>query len=198
MLPHFDQVCARFEDDPGTTLTRRGVRYRRPHDKSQGLPGTPQVFSEGADVKIRFGPFVHDLDTRQLTRDGRAIHLSPKAFELLTTLAEERPKVLSKAVLQERLWPGTFVAEANLSRWATAPARRGSSGPRTGSATHSVGTPPRCRTRSNRDRSGPRAGSSGIGGAFRCPWENTSSDAIPTLRSGSTRRRCPGVTRGSS
>jgi DNA-binding winged helix-turn-helix (wHTH) protein len=66
-------------------------------------------------VKIRFGPFTHDLDTRQLTREGREIHLSPKAFELLTTLAVERPKVLSKAILQERLWPGTFVAEANLS-----------------------------------------------------------------------------------
>ena len=66
-------------------------------------------------MKIRFGPFTHDLDTRQLTRDGRAIHVSPKAFELLTTLAVERPKVLSKATLQERLWPGTFVAEANLS-----------------------------------------------------------------------------------
>jgi DNA-binding winged helix-turn-helix (wHTH) protein len=82
---------------------------------SSGLPTTPQVLSTGAGVKIRFGPFVHDLDTRQLTSDGRAIHVSPKAFELLTTLAVERPKVLSKATLQERLWPGTFVAEANLS-----------------------------------------------------------------------------------
>jgi hypothetical protein len=30
-------------------------------------------------------------------------------------LALDRPKVLSKAVLQDGLWPGTFVAEANLS-----------------------------------------------------------------------------------
>src|SRR5262245_3213547 len=30
-------------------------------------------------------------------------------------LVAERPKVLAKAVLQERLWPGTFVAEANLA-----------------------------------------------------------------------------------
>ena len=66
-------------------------------------------------MTIRFGPFTLDLDTRQLTRAGRAIHLAPKAFELLTALADERPHVLSKAVLQERLWPGTFVAEANLS-----------------------------------------------------------------------------------
>jgi DNA-binding winged helix-turn-helix (wHTH) protein len=66
-------------------------------------------------VTIGFGPFCLDLDTRQLTRANVAIHLSPKAFELLTLLAQDRPKVLSKAALQERLWPATYVAEANLS-----------------------------------------------------------------------------------
>lgn len=66
-------------------------------------------------VKIHFSPFILDSDTRQLTRDNRAIHLTPKAFELLEMLASARPKVLSKAVLQERLWPETYVAEANLS-----------------------------------------------------------------------------------
>jgi DNA-binding winged helix-turn-helix (wHTH) protein len=64
---------------------------------------------------MRFGPFTLDLDTRQLTRAGREIHLEPKAFELLSALVLDRPKALSKADLQERLWPGTFVAEANLS-----------------------------------------------------------------------------------
>jgi DNA-binding winged helix-turn-helix (wHTH) protein len=66
-------------------------------------------------VTICFGPFALDRETRQLTRDGRDVHLTPKAFELLTALVLERPKVLSKAALQETLWPGTFVAEANLS-----------------------------------------------------------------------------------
>jgi DNA-binding winged helix-turn-helix (wHTH) protein len=66
-------------------------------------------------VTIRFGPFDLNLDTRQLTRDGGEIHLSPKAFELLLMLIADRPKVLSKTVLQGRLWPETFVAEANLS-----------------------------------------------------------------------------------
>jgi DNA-binding winged helix-turn-helix (wHTH) protein len=66
-------------------------------------------------VKIRFGPFTLDLDTRQLTQGRREVHLSPKAFELLVALVQDRPKVLSKAALQQRLWPETFVAEANLS-----------------------------------------------------------------------------------
>jgi DNA-binding winged helix-turn-helix (wHTH) protein len=68
-----------------------------------------------ADVTIQFGPFTLDFDTRQLTKGGREVHLAPKAFDLLVTLVLERPKVLSKSVLQQRLWPDTFVAEANLS-----------------------------------------------------------------------------------
>jgi DNA-binding winged helix-turn-helix (wHTH) protein len=70
---------------------------------------------QAAVVKIRFGPFTLDLDTRQLTQGSCEIHLAPKAFELLVALVLERPKVLSKSVLQQRLWPETFVAEANLS-----------------------------------------------------------------------------------
>ena len=66
-------------------------------------------------MQIRFGPFTLDFDTRLLTRDKSEVHLAPKAFELLAALALERPKVLSKATLQQRLWPDTFVAEANLS-----------------------------------------------------------------------------------
>jgi DNA-binding winged helix-turn-helix (wHTH) protein len=66
-------------------------------------------------VSIRFGPFTLDIGSRQLTRAGSVIHLEPKAFELLSALLEARPQALSKADLQERLWPGTFVAEANLS-----------------------------------------------------------------------------------
>ena len=66
-------------------------------------------------MRISFGAFTLDLQSRQLTSAGREIHLEPKAFELLSALVLERPKALSKADLQERLWPNTFVAEANLS-----------------------------------------------------------------------------------
>jgi len=66
-------------------------------------------------VKIRFDRFVLDGDTRQLLRDGQEVRLTPKAFDLLVILASDRPNVVSKQVLQQRLWPDTFVAEANLS-----------------------------------------------------------------------------------
>ncbi len=56
-----------------------------------------------------------DYDTRQLLLDGEEIHLSPKAFELLAVLIDNRPRALSKAELLERLWPSTFVEETNLA-----------------------------------------------------------------------------------
>jgi DNA-binding winged helix-turn-helix (wHTH) protein len=66
-------------------------------------------------LTTRFGALTLDEDSRQLLREGRAVRLSLKAFELLVALLDARPRALSKAELQERLWPDTFVAEANLS-----------------------------------------------------------------------------------
>lgn len=65
-------------------------------------------------MRTSFGDFILDSNTHQLTKDGREIHLSLKAFELLSTLVRARPKVLSKAELQRRLWPDTFVVAGNL------------------------------------------------------------------------------------
>ena len=65
--------------------------------------------------QIPFGPFILDDATRELRRDGESIHLTPKAFDLLSTLVEQRPRAVAKSVLYERLWPNTFVDEANLS-----------------------------------------------------------------------------------
>ena len=65
-------------------------------------------------MTYRFARFSASSDTRQLLADGREFHLSPKAFDLLLLLIEHRPRALSKAELQERLWPSVFVAEANL------------------------------------------------------------------------------------
>lgn len=55
-----------------------------------------------------------DTSSREVTLDGAAMHLSPKAFELLRLLIEARPRVVPKAELMQRLWPDTFVEEANL------------------------------------------------------------------------------------
>jgi DNA-binding winged helix-turn-helix (wHTH) protein len=67
-------------------------------------------------VSVRFGRFVFDESRRELTAGGRTVPLSPKAFELLAVLLDERPRAFSKAELRDRLWPGTFVGETSLPR----------------------------------------------------------------------------------
>jgi DNA-binding winged helix-turn-helix (wHTH) protein len=66
-------------------------------------------------MRVSFGPYVLDRESRELLRGDDVVRLSPKAFELLAILVGARPKALSKSDLQERLWPGTFVVEKNLA-----------------------------------------------------------------------------------
>ena len=66
-------------------------------------------------MKLQLGELTLDLDARQLVRGAEDVHLSPKAFELLKILVENRPRALSKTELHERLWPATFVSEVNLA-----------------------------------------------------------------------------------
>ena len=65
-------------------------------------------------MRYSFGRSCLDTSSREVTLDGTARHLSPTAFELLRFLIEARPRVVPKAELMQRLWPDTFVGEANL------------------------------------------------------------------------------------
>ena len=77
-------------------------------------PGENPKSSRKDRTTLRFGPFVLDVSSRRLTRGAVAIHLTPKAFDLLQVLAAEAPRVVSKRELHERLWPDTFVSDASL------------------------------------------------------------------------------------
>ena len=66
-------------------------------------------------VAMRFAAFVFDADRRRLSREDRTIRLTPKACDLLALLVAEAPRVVSKAELHQRLWPGTFVSDAALA-----------------------------------------------------------------------------------
>jgi DNA-binding winged helix-turn-helix (wHTH) protein len=66
-------------------------------------------------VTFRFGSFSLDSRTRQLVRDGTDVALSPKAFQLLLLLVENRSRAMSRDELQQQLWPSTFVLETNLA-----------------------------------------------------------------------------------
>ena len=63
-----------------------------------------------------FGPFRLEPGERRLLRDGEAVALTPKAFDLLHILVESPGRLLRKEDLLERLWPGVFVEEVNLAQ----------------------------------------------------------------------------------
>lgn len=65
---------------------------------------------------LEFDHFRIDLTERVLTRDGKPIPLSPKAFETLLVLVHHSERVVLKDDLMKSLWPDTFVEESNLSQ----------------------------------------------------------------------------------
>lgn len=96
----------------------------RPSRDSPGSDSTGAVTSPVAGrsgrlgwgfMHVAFGPFVLDAQTRELTRDGDPLHVPPKAFRLLEILIEERPRAVAREELIERVWPGLFVGEGNLT-----------------------------------------------------------------------------------
>jgi DNA-binding winged helix-turn-helix (wHTH) protein len=66
-------------------------------------------------VRFNFDGFVLDTSARELRGSKGAVHLSPKAFELLQTLLERRPGAISKADLHALLWHDTFVTDTSLA-----------------------------------------------------------------------------------
>ena len=66
-------------------------------------------------MRTRFGPFTLNSETRQLLRDDAEVHLSRKAFDLLSTLLTRRPKVMDKDELHAALWPDSHVDAAGLN-----------------------------------------------------------------------------------
>jgi DNA-binding winged helix-turn-helix (wHTH) protein/TolB-like protein/Tfp pilus assembly protein PilF len=62
-----------------------------------------------------FGPFVLDPRERRLMRGETPVPLTPKCFDLLVVLIENRGQLLTKNRLMETLWPDRIVEEGNLS-----------------------------------------------------------------------------------
>jgi DNA-binding winged helix-turn-helix (wHTH) protein len=66
-------------------------------------------------MRLKFDSWEVDTDRRLLTHGGADASLSPKAFDLLVTLAQHHEKAFSKAELHEILWPHTFVSDGSLT-----------------------------------------------------------------------------------
>jgi DNA-binding winged helix-turn-helix (wHTH) protein len=80
-----------------------------------GRWGFPRFLQIRAAVKVQFAEFTLDTEARRLIRQDAEVHVSSKAFDLLRLLIERRPNMLDKASLHARLWPRTFVVDANLT-----------------------------------------------------------------------------------
>src|SRR5512143_3909081 len=66
-------------------------------------------------MPVRFGPFLLDSETRRLHREGREVHLTPKAWDLLELLVRSRPRALSKTAIKRALWPDAHVGAGSLT-----------------------------------------------------------------------------------
>src|SRR6185369_9148519 len=66
-------------------------------------------------IYYRFGPYHLDEAERLLLRNGVKVPISPKVFDTLLILVQNAGKVMTKERLLQKVWPDTFVEEANLS-----------------------------------------------------------------------------------
>jgi len=66
-------------------------------------------------MRVAFGEYQLDTETRTLQREGQRIPAQSKAFDLLVYLIARRERVVSSNELLDALWPGLHVTPAALS-----------------------------------------------------------------------------------
>jgi TolB-like protein/DNA-binding winged helix-turn-helix (wHTH) protein/Flp pilus assembly protein TadD len=65
--------------------------------------------NEPAPMLLRFGIFEADVQTGELTKQGKRIRLQEQPFQLLVMLLEKPGEVVTREALRSRLWPQTIV-----------------------------------------------------------------------------------------
>jgi adenylate cyclase len=70
----------------------------------------------GRVTAYEFGPYRVDSLSRSVLRRGEMTPLPPKAVDVLLELVKQAGSVVGKQALIERVWPETFVEEANLNQ----------------------------------------------------------------------------------
>lgn len=64
---------------------------------------------------FEFGDFRLDVDEKTLKRADLLVPLTPKVFETLKVFVENPGQLVEKGEFMEKIWPGRFVEESNLS-----------------------------------------------------------------------------------
>lgn len=63
-------------------------------------------------LKYQFGPFLLRMRTRELFRDEAKLKLRPQAFQVLAVLLERSGDCVTREELEERVWPGNPLVDA--------------------------------------------------------------------------------------
>ena len=84
--------------------------------KSIGVRILVSDMTDGAACIYRFGTCTIDARRREITVRGEHVTVEPKVFDLLLYLVENRNRVVDKDELQDKIWAGTIVTEAALTR----------------------------------------------------------------------------------
>ena len=72
--------------------------------------------AHGFNKLYEFGPWRLDPQKLQLSRDGDAVPLPPKAAEILLVMLANSGQTVSKDDLMRSVWPHSFVEESNLTQ----------------------------------------------------------------------------------
>jgi DNA-binding winged helix-turn-helix (wHTH) protein/Tol biopolymer transport system component len=72
--------------------------------------------SEPGSTSYVFGPFRLEPAKRRLLRDGEPLPLTPKAFDTLLLLVQNRERVMEKEEVLRLVWPDAVVEESNLAQ----------------------------------------------------------------------------------
>ena len=91
------------------------VLKKRQKISKRNPKGSKAQTPKSDSVCYRFGLFQLDEAERLLSRGGVKVPLTPKVFDTLLILVQRAGKLVTKEYLLQKVWPDTFVEEANLS-----------------------------------------------------------------------------------
>ena len=74
------------------------------------------MLNESTKNFYEFDSFQVDARRRLLFHEGRPVHVTPKAFDILLGLVRSGGRVISKDELMTTIWPNCFVEEGNLAQ----------------------------------------------------------------------------------
>src|SRR3954454_18516427 len=66
-------------------------------------------------MRVSFGPFAFDPDSRLLWRDGAEIALPPRVLGVLEALLDRAGQVVARQDLLDRVWKDAFVTDTSLA-----------------------------------------------------------------------------------